>query len=138
MKRVALLCLLALGLSSTARAQEGPCATADPENYDQVYACLSSLQRSDGRTMVHGNLDTASCRSVIARYHRALRGHGGRMRSREPQADTEPLDPSCALLARVVQGMTGKAAYWSGCLNYGSLPPAEHLSQCLKTVLPGY
>ncbi len=138
MKRAALLCLLALGLSSTARAQEGPCATADPENYDQVYACLSSLQRPDGRTMAHGNLDTASCRSMIARYHRALRGRGGRTRSREPQADPEPLDPSCTLLARVVQDMTGKAAYWSGCLNYGSLPPAEHLSQCLKTVLPGY
>lgn len=138
MKRMVWLFLLAASAADPAWAQSDACATVDPESYDQVYACLSSLQRSDGRTMAHGNLDTAPCRTVIARYRGAVRGHGVRLRSREPRAKSEPLYPSCAVLARAVQDMTGKAAYWSGCLDYGSLPPAEHLRQCLKTVLPGY
>ena len=138
MKRTVWLFLLAVSAAHPAWAQSDACATVDPENFEQVYACMSSLQRSDGRTMAHGNLDTAPCRTVIARYRGAVRGHGVRLRSREPRAKSEPLYPSCALLARVVQDMTGKAAYWSGCLDYGSLPPAEHLRQCLKTVLPGY
>ncbi len=138
MKRTAWLFLLAASAADPAWAQGDACAAVDPESYDQVYACLSSLQRSDGRTMAHGNLDTAPCRTVIARYRGAVRGHGVRLRSREPRAKSEPLYPSCAVLARVVQDMTGKAAYWSGCLDYGSLPPAEHLRQCLKIVLPGY
>ncbi len=138
MKRAAWLFLLAASAADPALAQGEACATVDPENFDQVYACLSSLQRSDGRTMAHGNLDAAPCRTVIARYRGAVRGRGVRPRSREPRANAEPLYPSCALLARVVQDMTGKAAYWSGCLDYGATPPAEHLGQCLKTVLPGY
>jgi hypothetical protein len=138
MKRAVWLFLLAASAADPTWAQSDACATVDPENFEQVYACLSSLQRTDGRTMAHGNLDTAPCRTVIARYRGAVRGHGVRLRSREPRAKSEPLYPSCALLARVVQDMTGKAAYWSGCLDYGSLPPAEHLNQCLKTVLPGY
>ncbi len=138
MKRTGWRFLLATSAASPAGAQSEACATVDPESYDQVYACLSSLQRSDGRTMAHGNLDTAPCRTVIARYRGAVRGQGVRLRSRESRAKSEPLYPSCAVLARVVQDMTGKAAYWSGCLDYGSLPLAEHLSQCLKTVLPGY
>lgn len=128
-----------LGLAAPAAwAQSEACATVDPDNFEQVYACLSSLQRPDGRTMAHSHLDTAPCRTLIARYRGAVRGQGVRLRSREPRAKSEVLYPSCALLARVVQDMTGQAAYWSGCLDYGSLPPAEHLSQCLKTVIPGY
>lgn len=138
MKRAVWGFLLAASAADPVFAQSEACATVDPDNFDQVYACLSSLQRSDGRTMAHGNLDAAPCRTVIARYRGAVRGHGVRLRSREPRANAEPLYPSCALLARVVQDMTGKAAYWSGCLDYGASPPAEHLSQCLKTVIPGY
>lgn len=138
MKRAGWLFLLAASAADPALAQSEVCAAVDPNDFDQVYACLSSLQRSDGRTMAHGNLDAAPCRTVIARYRGAVRGRGVRPRSREPQANAEPLYPSCALLARVVQDMTGKAAYWSGCLDYGATPAAEHLGQCLKTVLPGY
>ena len=138
MKRAVWAIFLVLGAVPAAWAQSEACATVDPDNFEQVYACLSSLQRPDGRTMAHGNLDTAPCRTVIAQYRGAVRGQGVRLRSREPRAKSEVLYPSCALLARVVQDMTGQAAYWSGCLDYGSIPPAEHLRQCLKTVLPGY
>lgn len=142
MKRAAWWFLLALGLSPAARAQSEACATADPENFEQVYACLSSPQRPDGRGAAHGNLDTAPCRTVLGRYSAALRGGPGirpreRGERREPGREPPGL-PSCALLARVVKDMTGKEAYWSGCLDYGASPVAEHLGQCLKTVLPGY
>ena len=112
MKRAVWGFLLAASAADPVFAQSEACATVDPNNFDQVYACLSSLQRSDGRTMAHGNLDAAPCRTVIAQYRGAVRGRGVRLRSREPRADAEPLYPSCALLARVVQDMTGKAAYW--------------------------
>lgn len=142
MKRPPLLFLLALSLPSAALAQEGPCANADPDHFEQVYACLSSLQRSDGRTMAHGNLANAPCRSVLGRYNAARRGGPGirpreRAERREPGRSPPGL-PSCALLARVVREMTGQAAYWAGCLDYGASPPADHLSRCLQTVLPGF
>ena len=76
MKRAVWGFLLAATAADPALAQSDACATVDPENYDQVYACLSSLQRADGRTMVQGNLDTAPCRTVIARYRGAGPGRG--------------------------------------------------------------
>lgn len=137
MMRAAVLFLLALGLLPTVRAQSESCAGVDPENYQQVYACLSSLQRSDGRAVAQGNVGTASCRTMIARYRGAVRSRG--MGARELQADGAPTRyPSCALFARIIKDMSGQDAYWSGCLDYGSQPTAEHLGQCLKTVLPGY
>ena len=135
MKRTVWLFLLAASAADPAWAQSDACATVDPENFDQVYACLSSLQRADGRSVAHGNLDTAPCRTVIARYRGAVRGHGVRLRSREPRAKSEPLYPSCALLARVVQDMTGKAAYWSGWA--GRLSPSVRWSALFPTSPPG-
>ena len=108
------------------------CAATDPENFDQVYACMSSFRRGSGTRNAFANIAVQDCRSIRMSYLVALTTSGLK------RDDAHQRVPSCALLARVAKEMTGKDAYWSGCLEFGSLPVKDHLARCLDRFIPGY
>lgn len=108
------------------------CAATDPENFEQVYACMSSFRRGSGTRNAFAHIAVQDCRSIRMNYLVALTTSG---LTRE---DAKKRVPSCALLARVAREMTGKNASWSGCLEFGSLPLKDHLARCLDRFGPGY
>ena len=108
------------------------CAATDPENFDQVYACMSSFRRGSGTRNAFAHIAVQDCRSIRMSYLVALTTSGLK------RDEAHQRVPSCALLARVAKEMTGKDAYWSGCLEFGSLPVKDHLARCLDRFIPGY
>lgn len=108
------------------------CAATDPENFEQVYACMSSFRRGSGTRNAFANIAVQDCRSIRMNYLVALTTSG---LTRE---DAKKRVPSCALFARVAREMTGKDASWSGCLEFGSLPLKDHLARCLDRFVPGH
>lgn len=108
------------------------CAATDPENAEQVYACMSSFRRGNGNRNAFANIAVQDCRSIRMNYLVALTTSG---LTRE---DAKTRVPSCSLFARIAKEMTGQEPYWSGCLEFGSLPLKDHLTRCLDRFIPGY
>lgn len=126
--------LLLLGLlppgGAAVTRPSADCAATDPENFEQVYACMSSFRR--GERNAFAPVLSSDCRSIRMIYLEALTVSGLK------REDAKTRVPSCALLARVVKDMTGKEPYWAGCLDFGSLPLKDHLARCLDRFIPGY
>lgn len=132
--RVVFVLLLLLGLlppgGAAVTRNSADCAATDPENFEQVYACMSSFRR--GERLAFAPVLTSDCRTLRVIYLEALTVSG---LTRE---DAKARVPSCALFARAVKDMTGKEPYWSGCLDFGSLPLKDHLARCLDRFIPGF
>jgi hypothetical protein len=124
----AFLAVWALALPVTALAAD--CAATDPENFEQVYACMASFRRGDRNAFTH--IEVRDCRSIRMTYLSALVASG---LSRE---EGQRRVPSCTLFARVVRDLSGKDAYWSGCIGFGSVPTPAHMARCLDRFVPGY
>lgn len=131
-RRVVFSLLALLGFAPPVGAVgSADCAATDPENFEQVYACMSSFRRGSGTRNAFANIAVQDCRSIRMNYLVALTTSG---LTRE---DAKKRVPSCALFARVAKEMTGKDASWSGCLEFGSLPLKDHLARCLDRFIPG-
>lgn len=132
--RVVFGLLLLLGLlppgGAAVTRNSADCAATDPENFEQVYACMSSFRR--GERNAFANIAIQDCRSIRMNYLVALTTSGLTREAAKARV------PSCALFARVVKDMTGKEPYWSGCLEFGRLPLKDHLARCLDRFIPGY
>lgn len=142
--------LASLGLASEVRAQSADCLQADPNNFDEVYACMSSYRGSRGMNRFLGSIGADDCMSIRKQYRTALYTDLQRepMPTNKAEATRrlerlnaivrdESLAPSCEILARAAKELTGNAPYWSGCLGFGSMPQDQHLKQCLATFVPG-
>jgi hypothetical protein len=109
-------------------------ATADPESYDQVYNCMAGYRYTTGvgsdMNRFVNNIGTSSCRSIQVRYTAALKEAGI-----VDYPEIANRTPSCEILARVSEEMTGKPAYWSGCLGYPGPSLSGHVERCLSTSL---
>lgn len=134
--RVVFGLLLLLGLlppgGAAVTRNSADCAATDPENAEQVYACMSSFRRGNGNRNAFANIAVQDCRSIRMNYLVALTTSG---LTRE---DAKTRVPSCSLFARIAKEMTGQEPYWSGCLEFGSLPVKDHLARCLDRFIPGY
>lgn len=143
--------LLSLGASVGAQAFTADCLDADPQDFDQVYACMSSYRSSRGGNMFVNNIATNDCRSVRGQYRTALYTDlqreplpadkvqaTARLARLNAIVKDESLAPSCEILARASKEMTGKEPFWGGCLGFGSVPQEQHLKSCLATFVPGF
>jgi len=143
--------LVGLGAPRLAHAFTADCLEADPKNFDEVYACLSSFRGSRGGNMVVDNIATNDCRSVRGQYRTALyasmqhepmptdKAEANRRLARlNAIVKDESLAPPCEILARVSKEMTGNEPFWGGCLGFGTMPQERHLQQCLETFVPGF
>ncbi|MBK8174850.1 MAG: hypothetical protein IPK66_06145 [Rhodospirillales bacterium] len=143
--------LVSLGAGREAHALTADCLEADPKNFDEVYACMSSFRGSRGENMFVNNIATNDCMSVRKQYRTALYASMQQepMPTNKAEANRrlarlnaimkdESLAPSCEILARASKEMTGATPFWGGCLGFGSVPQEQHLKSCLETFVPGY
>lgn len=117
-----------------ARAQSADCGHPDPANFDQVFACMSSLhfggQGQGANVFVQSGI--TSCNAAAHQYASALR------KSRVSPQEIHQLIPSCDFLAKGMEQLKGAPPAWSACTGYpGHFDPA-HMKACLDRFLPGY
>lgn len=110
------------------------CGHPDPNNYDQVFACMSSYRYgglAGGRNVFEATGMT-SCTDVSVNYFNALKKSG-----LSPE-DALALTPSCDFLARGLEAITGKPTFWAACAHYPGHFDPNHMQACLTQFLPGY
>jgi hypothetical protein len=109
---------------------------ADPASFEEVFHCMGSYRHVGGIggdiNQFESNIGTSNCNAIWRRYRGALQAAG--LSSEE---EIEKHRPDCRIFARAVEEMTGKPAYWSGCLDYRGTT-REHAEKCLTTFIPGY
>ena len=115
------------------------CADADPENYDDVYRCVSSYRHRDsGRSGFEADFSRSSteCAYLQVPYAAALRDSGiANANAAFPEGRARI--PSCAMLAKVREDWTGQPPSWHACLNFDPARIAEHMPECLTGYLRG-
>lgn len=132
-RRLVFLAAIAM-CSTTAHPQSADCGHPDPTNFDQVFACMSSLhfgaQGQGPNVFVQTGI--TSCSAAAHQYASALR------KSRVPPQEIPDLIPSCDVLAKGMAQLKGSPPAWSACTDYpGHFDPA-HMKACLDRFLPGY
>ena len=115
------------------------CADADPENYEDVYACVSSYRHK--RTGHSGfeatfSRSTSACLAYQTIYAAALRESG--IANANPSfPEGRARIPSCEMLAKVREDWTGQPPSWQACLDFDPARSAEHLPECVTGYLRG-
>ncbi len=103
-------------------------ASADATSYEQVFKCMSGYRFSTGENVFVNNIRTSSCTDIVHQYGDALRKSGI-----SDHSEFVKLTPSCEIFAHVTLEMTGKPAYWSGCLGYPGTSLSDHIERCLES-----
>jgi hypothetical protein len=121
--------------STLSYGQTANCPRPDPNKFDEVFACMSSMRFTGqaGGTNVFIRLAVTDCNSAAHLYASALQKSGV-----QPYQDAVSLVPSCEMLAKGMQELKGKAPYWSACTNYPGKFDPGHMKACLESFLPGY
>jgi hypothetical protein len=126
--------MLLLVAGRWAHAQSADCGHPDPTNFDQVFACMSSLhfggQGQGPNVFVQSGI--TSCSAAAHQYSSALR------KSRVSPQEIPDLIPSCDVLAKGMAQLKGAPPAWSACTDYPGHFDAAHMKACLDRFLPGY
>lgn len=132
-RRMLVVAALAM-CSMDVHAQKADCGRPDPTNFDQVFACMSSLHfGSQGQgPNVFVQAGVTNCSAAAHHYASALR------QSHISPQEIPDLIPSCDLLAKGMAQLKGSPPAWSTCTGYpGHFDPA-HMKACLDRFLPGH
>ena len=119
-----LVCFLCFTGSAYADKASGVCKAPNPTSVDAVYKCIT--QSSINGINMFAQIDQMDCARIRGFYTSALR-------SSWADADLVKDPPSCNVFAEVVEELTGKPAFWSGCMNYTNTE--SHLSNCVAGYL---
>lgn len=115
------------------------CADTDPNDYEAVYACVSSFRHKQmGRNGFDGEFSRAStsCYSLQVTYAAALKASGIK-NANANWPEKRVLIPSCETFAKLRTDWTGEPPSWVDCLNYDPAKVAEHMPTCLTGYLRG-
>lgn len=146
-------CLAALAMAcGLAYGQNAECEQPNPNNFDQVFACMSTARTGASERANNPFISVAitSCESAAIHYSNALKkarspqttrtpGEPRVPRERTPRVSFEDIKgmiPSCDMLARGMEALKGKAPAWSTCTNYPGKFDPGHLKACLDRFLP--
>lgn len=116
------------------------CADTDPENYDDVWRCVSSYRdRRSGKNGFESGFSRAvtACFDFQTKYAAALRASGIK-NANASLPETRALIPSCEMAAKVRADWTGEPSAWADCLNFAPETLETHMTACLTSWLRGY
>lgn len=131
-----LLCAwLSLSAPASMAQSPGDCDTSDVTNEESVFQCMASLRagtRPDTRLLDPRAIQ--DCSKLIDVYVSIARRSGVAV----PRGAEGERVPSCAIMARVMERMSGKRPVWASCANYPGRFEADHMKACLSEFLPRF
>lgn len=117
-----IILLVVVTLGSSRVHSSDFCATAEPDNFKQVYDCVATANVNGlGNPFI--NMGGMMCVQLKATYQLVQRAN------LTTQKDVRQL-PSCKIFAQIIEELDGEPPYWKACLGYDGT--TEHAVNCLR------